>query len=309
GRWRASSVILVLRAKKPEFADPPEIQEALALGSVRLRAKLRAEALAPLVWSLRDAGHSTLRIADELNRQGIETQRHTIWRSSTVWKLLQRTETSFPAIGETFTLKRVQTTKLRAEARARELARLIWALRAQGRSTRQIAADLNEQGVKAPRKRWWGPAIGKIMRQTAEEFDGETAALKPPRPRSQVLQSKARAKFVAPPIWEMLSRGMSKEAIAAEMNRRGVPTVRGQRWHDNTVRRVLELTSGETPPNEDTALALTLGSKAFRKLQRAKRFAPIIAPLRAAGWTYDAIAGEFGRLGVPTPRAGIWRGS
>jgi DNA invertase Pin-like site-specific DNA recombinase len=309
GRWHASSVILVLRATRPEFADSPEIQDALALGSVRLRAKLRAEALAPLVWSLRDSGHSTLRIADELNRQGIETPRRTIWRSAMVWKLLQRTETSFHAIGETFTLKRVQTTKLRAEARARKLAPVIWALRAQGRSTRQIAADLNEQGVKAPRKRWWGPAIGKIMRQTAEEFGGETAARKPPRQQSQLLQSEARAKIVAPLIWEMLSQGMSKEAIAGEMNRRGVPTARGRRWHHNTVRRVLELTAGETPPNEDTALALTLGSKAFQKLQRAKLFAPIIAPLRAAGWTYDAIAGEFGRLGVQTPRAGIWRGS
>ena len=82
----------------------------------------------------------------------------------------------------------------------------VWALRAEGKSTRQIASDLNERGIRPPRTRWLGPAIGKILRQTAVEFGGDIAARQPPRPRSQIIQRKARAMVVAPLIWDMLAQ-------------------------------------------------------------------------------------------------------
>ncbi len=91
--------------------------------------------------------------------------------------------------------------------------------------------------------------------------------------------------------------------IAAELNRQGIATPRRSIWRSSDIWKLLKETEVRF-----RAIA-ELGSKAFRKLRRAKLFAPIIAPLRDAGWTYDAIAIEFGRLGVPTPRKGAWRGS
>lgn len=112
-----------------------------------------------------------------------------------------------------------------------------------------------------------------------------------------------------PQIWKMLAEGMSKEAVVKEMNRLGVPSPRRRRWHLNSVDRVLALTSDATPPNPEATLAIKLGSKKFRRLRRARVFAPTIASLRVSGWTYDAIAAEFQRIGVPMTRRGAWRGS
>ena len=308
-RWHATTVDTVLRATQAEFAMAPEIREALALGPLRLRAKRRDDELAEIAWSLRATGLSNQAIADEFSRLGVSTPRNGRWHCATIWKILHRTEPSFQRVSQNFTLKRAQTQRLRAEAKARELAPLIWSLRAEGKSTRQIAADLNERGVKPSRSRWGSTIVAKMLRQTAEEFGGKTALLKPPRPRSQLVQRKAWAMSLVPQIWKMLAEGMSKEAVVKEMNRLGVPSPRRRRWHLNSVDRVLALTSDATPPNPEATLAIKLGSKKFRRLRRARVFAPTIASLRVSGWTYDAIAAEFQRIGVPMTRRGAWRGS
>ncbi len=99
GVWHPSSASLVLARMKTVAPIPVDAQEAVTDGCARYRARLRARELAPLVRSLRETGLSLQRIADELNRRRIETPKNSIWRTSTVWMVLDRTRSQFSGPG------------------------------------------------------------------------------------------------------------------------------------------------------------------------------------------------------------------
>jgi hypothetical protein len=67
-------------------------------------------------------------------------------------------------------------------------------------------------------------------------------------------QARERAMKVASIVWEMRARGSTKSAIAAELNRRNVPTPKKQKWYASSVWRVLRLTSGAFTPATPSAL-------------------------------------------------------
>src|SRR5450830_1351822 len=52
-------------------------------------------------------------------------------------------------------------------------------------------------------------------------------------------EAQARAKKLAPVIRELQARGLSMRAIAAELQKRKVPTPKGGTWHPETVTRVV----------------------------------------------------------------------
>jgi DNA invertase Pin-like site-specific DNA recombinase len=58
-------------------------------------------------------------------------------------------------------------------------------------------------------------------------------------------EARARAIELAPLIRELRQRGLSMNAIAAELTKRGVPTMRGGTWHAQHVIRIVERINNE----------------------------------------------------------------
>jgi DNA invertase Pin-like site-specific DNA recombinase len=52
-------------------------------------------------------------------------------------------------------------------------------------------------------------------------------------------QAMARAEEIAPVLRELEAQGLSARRMAAELNRRGVETPEGRRWHAQTVMRIM----------------------------------------------------------------------
>jgi len=196
--------------------------------------------------------------------------------------------------------------KRRAEARTQALAPMIWRLRALGMSTREIAGELNRQAVQPPRKCWHGSAVAKMLAQTAAEFGGVAAMQPPPFARSQIVRRRARAAVIAPLMWDLLAEGKSKLEVAAELNRRGVPSPRNRRWHIGSVQTNLDLAADRLSSHPEAARALEVGSKRLRLLRKAGALAPIIAPLRQSGMPFAAIAEELERRGFSTTKNRKW---
>jgi hypothetical protein len=89
---------------------------------------------------------------------------------------------------------------------------------------------------------------------------------------------------------------ISRRALAGELNRRGIPTARGGRWHYTTVVRML------------TRLGMLTSSKGAAADARATALAATIRGFRKAGIvSSSAIARELNLRGIPTARASKWR--
>ena len=116
----------------------------------------------------------------------------------------------------------------------------------------------------------------------------------------------SRASALVPTIRELRAAGfISRRALADELNRRGIPTTRGGRWHYTTVVRMLRrlgfLTSG-------TGSRINNGQAGKRDADaKAKALASTVRELQAKGLdTFGAIAREFNAREIPTARGGKW---
>jgi len=49
-----------------------------------------------------------------------------------------------------------------------------------------------------------------------------------------------RAAAIAPVVGELKAKGYTVKVIAAELNRQGIPTARGGKWHATTVQRMIQ---------------------------------------------------------------------
>jgi hypothetical protein len=97
---------------------------------------------------------------------------------------------------------------------------------------------------------------------------------------------------------------VSRQAIADELNRRGVPTERGGRWHYTTVVRMLTRLGMDKPSYGEPGPA---GANRWAALVRAQALAPIIRHLQSADiGSRTAIASELNARGVPAARGGKW---
>lgn len=94
---RTKAALAAAKARGVRLGNPNgaahlrDLGNAAAAAGARRAAENRAADLAPLVASIRDAGHTSLAaIAAELNSRGILTARGAKWHSSTVRNLLAR---------------------------------------------------------------------------------------------------------------------------------------------------------------------------------------------------------------------------
>ena len=97
---------------------------------------------------------------------------------------------------------------------------------------------------------------------------------------------------------------VSRRALADQLNRRGIPTALGGRWHLTTVVRMLTrlglITLGNGRMNN--RLAHTQAAD-----ERAKAMAPRVCALKAKGLvSARAIARELNERGMPTARGCKW---
>jgi hypothetical protein len=98
---------------------------------------------------------------------------------------------------------------------------------------------------------------------------------------------------------------VSRQALAAELNRRRIPTARGGKWQYTTVVRMLTrlglLTSGK-------GARIHNGQAGKRAAdEQAKALASIVRALRGKGVvSFSAIARELNAQKIPTPLGGKW---
>jgi ribosomal protein S19E (S16A) len=137
---------------------------------------------------------------------------------------------------------------------------------------------------------------------------GKKAAGGPGSSGSQVIKRRAAlhaAAFVST-IQELRSAGfVSRRALADELNRRGMPTARGGRWHYTTVVRTLThlglVTSGNGMVNNGKANKQAADA-------RAEALRSTILELRKAGFvSTKAVARELNERGIATAKGGKWR--
>jgi DNA invertase Pin-like site-specific DNA recombinase len=126
----------------------------------------------------------------------------------------------------------------RSEARARDLAPLVWKAIAEGKSMSLIADEFNESGV-APIQRapWTKNSIWRITRQTAAVF-GQT---RPAGRRIGTAQNKVRKRVseIGPLLSTWRLEGKTYREIAAEFGLRGVESPWGRNWRPASIRRYL----------------------------------------------------------------------
>jgi DNA invertase Pin-like site-specific DNA recombinase len=132
----------------------------------------------------------------------------------------------------------VLARKARSEARARDLAPLVWKAVAEGKSMSVIAEEFNESGIVPPRRVPWSKnSIWRIARQTVDEFGQRPAAGK----RIGTAQNKVRQRVgqISPLLLAWRRDGKTYREIADEFRRRGVGSPWGGDWGPASIRRYL----------------------------------------------------------------------
>jgi len=115
-----------------------------------------------------------------------------------------------------------------------------------------------------------------------------------------------RARALASTLRELEAAGFkTRRALADELNRRGIPTALGGRWHYTTVVRMLTrlglITLGKGGTNNRLAHKRAADA-------RAKPLAATVRKLRRVGIvSITGIARELNERGIPTARGGKWR--
>jgi hypothetical protein len=119
----------------------------------------------------------------------------------------------------------------------------------------------------------------------------------------------SRANALASTISELRGAGfISRRSLAAELNRRGIPTAQGGRWHYTTVVRMLSrlgLLASFIDGRTNNGQAGNQSADA-----KAKALAPTVRELQARGLdTFAAMARELNAREIPTALGGKWHGA
>jgi DNA invertase Pin-like site-specific DNA recombinase len=126
----------------------------------------------------------------------------------------------------------------RLEARAQDLAPLVWKAIADGKSLSVIADEFNESGIAPPQRGPWAKnSIWRITRQTAAAFGQRPPAGK----RIGTAQNKVRKRVdeIGPLLAMWRLEGKTYRGIAAELRRRGLESPWGRDWGPASIRRYL----------------------------------------------------------------------
>lgn len=159
--------------------------------------------------------------------------------------------------------------------------------------TKAALAAAKARGVRL------GPAPGIA---TPRFFRGDNSAAN----RVRLAKAQARARDLAPIVWELTAQGASREGIARELNRRGIPSPRGRGWRPSSVGLLMFRTREEFADTPDVAWALKLGPRAFRKIAGALDWGELVWKMKLDGSSRQQIAVELTRRGAPAPSKAGW---
>ena len=139
--------------------------------------------------------------------------------------------------------------KEKALSRARDLAPIIWKLKATGKTWSEIAAEMNSLGIATPKRgSWYSSAIKRIVKATASEF-GSTPEANAAAPGSRILKMLQREREIGPMLALFKVRGMALTAMSAELHARGLKPPRGKRWSTSTLSRYITRPTIAAAPN------------------------------------------------------------
>lgn len=135
---------------------------------------------------------------------------------------------------------------------------------------------------------------------------GRRRSLSTPRSRPARETADSWALALASTIRKLRAgRFISRRKLADELNRRGIPSARGGKWHYTTVVRTLTRLNLVTPVKGRANIALAHRQAADA---RARRFASTIRALKRAGFVSSgSIARELNKRKIPSPGGGRWR--
>jgi DNA invertase Pin-like site-specific DNA recombinase len=126
----------------------------------------------------------------------------------------------------------------RSDARARDLAPLVWKAIAEGKSMSVIADEFNERGVAPPQRApWTKNSVWRIARRTGALFGQRPTAGE----RIGTAQNKVRKRVgeIGPLLLTWRLEGKTYREIAAEFGRRGIESPWGRDWGPASIRRYL----------------------------------------------------------------------
>jgi len=214
----------------------------------------RAMKIAPLIWTLRGEGRTLAEIATELNWRNVPTHLGRRWHSGGIHRLLRKTESEFAAIAASVAARPDHRVR-RAKTRAEGVIPQVWQILLSGKSLHDAADEMNRLGISTPRGRQWcrEKVRNVLVRGRAvldRRFEAAAAEMAAHRevPRSWAIEA-------APIVWALRIDRASQRKIAAELQRRNVPTARGGRWSHGLVRTVLEISKGAFLEAPDRAAA------------------------------------------------------
>lgn len=133
---------------------PPGCQRASAIVR-KARSEARARDLAPLVWKAVGEGKSMSVIAEEFTESGIAPPAHAPWSKNSIWRIARQTGNEFghrPVRG-----KRLGTAQNKVQRRVAEIGPLLLSWWREGKTYREIAAELRLRSVSSPWGGDWGP--------------------------------------------------------------------------------------------------------------------------------------------------------
>ena len=118
--------------------------------------------------------------------------------------------------------------------------------------------------------------------------------------------AESHANGLASTIRELMAAGFtSPQSLAAELNRKGIPTAQGGRWHYNTVVRMLSRLGLRAFLIDGRINNGQAGKQSAEA--KAKALAPTVRELQAQGFvTLGAIARELNARVIPTSRGSKW---
>ena len=141
-----------------------------------------------------------------------------------------------------------EARRVRAEARRRDLAPLVWNSIAEGKSHRVIANEFNETGVSATRNwKWKKHAIWRIAKLTAAEFGTSPEAIAARRVGVAQLKVRRLVEQIGPLLLTWRAEGRTYEAIAAELKRRRIELPWGGDWGQASIGRYLKRAKSVSP--------------------------------------------------------------
>jgi hypothetical protein len=166
-RWHSPAVLRLLRRTESDFAA---LADAVAARPSHraVRARERAERVAPLVWQIRLTGKSLPEVAEELNRLGVATPRGRRWCKEKVRNVLSRARAVLAPEYEAAAAAIIERRRALSISWAIRAAPFVCPLKRNGVSLRKIAAELQRRNVATARGgRWHADEVKTVLELTA----------------------------------------------------------------------------------------------------------------------------------------------